>query len=69
MVYRERGLKLLDEIVKQQIKPDQITMVAVLCACSRSGLAAKGNMFATISRLAAVLVYGILFLKWSTLLA
>ncbi|CAK7327870.1 unnamed protein product [Dovyalis caffra] len=37
------ALILFDEMIKHQIKPDQVTMVAVLSACSHSGLVAEGN--------------------------
>ncbi|KAJ6687990.1 PENTATRICOPEPTIDE REPEAT-CONTAINING PROTEIN [Salix koriyanagi] len=37
------ALKLFDEMIKHRIKPDQVTMVAVLSACSHSGLVTEGN--------------------------
>ncbi|KAJ6744715.1 PENTATRICOPEPTIDE REPEAT-CONTAINING PROTEIN [Salix purpurea] len=37
------ALKLFDEMIKHRIKPDQVTMVAVLSACSHSGLVSEGN--------------------------
>ncbi|KAI9198575.1 hypothetical protein LWI28_018417 [Acer negundo] len=49
------ALKLFDEMIKFQIKPDHVTMVAVLSACSHSGLVIEGQMlFEKMSR-----VYGI----------
>lgn len=38
------ALKLFDEMIKLRIKPDQVTMVAVLSACSHSGLVTEGNV-------------------------
>ncbi|KAK0579398.1 hypothetical protein LWI29_025832 [Acer saccharum] len=40
----ETALKLFDEMIKFQIKPDHVTMVAVLSACSHSGLVIEGQM-------------------------
>ncbi|XP_015580169.2 pentatricopeptide repeat-containing protein At1g71490 [Ricinus communis] len=36
------ALKLFDEMKKRHIKPDHVTMVAVLSACSHSGLVTEG---------------------------
>ncbi|KAK7389358.1 hypothetical protein VNO78_24300 [Psophocarpus tetragonolobus] len=38
------ALKLFEEMCKLEIKPDQVTMVAVLTACSHSGLVAQGQL-------------------------
>ncbi|KAJ9167405.1 hypothetical protein P3X46_022060 [Hevea brasiliensis] len=38
------ALKLFDEMNKNNIKPDHVTMVAVLSACSHSGLVTEGKM-------------------------
>ncbi|KAA8528016.1 hypothetical protein F0562_035115 [Nyssa sinensis] len=38
------ALKLFDEMKRFQIKPDHITMVAVLSACSHSGLVSQGQV-------------------------
>ncbi|XP_077231647.1 tetratricopeptide repeat (TPR)-like superfamily protein [Tasmannia lanceolata] len=38
------ALRLFDEMNRYKIKPDHITMVAVLSACSHSGLVAQGQM-------------------------
>lgn len=38
------ALDLFDEMIKLQIKPDHVTMVAVLSACSHSGLVDEGKM-------------------------
>ncbi|KAK7263079.1 hypothetical protein RJT34_30663 [Clitoria ternatea] len=40
----ETALKLFEEMCKLEIKPDHVTMVAVLTACSHSGLVAKGQL-------------------------
>ncbi|KAI9199036.1 hypothetical protein LWI28_026327 [Acer negundo] len=40
----ETALKLFDEMIKFQINPDHVTMVAVLSACSHSGLVIEGQM-------------------------
>lgn len=40
----ETALKLFEEMCKLNIKPDQVTMVAVLTACSHSGLVAQGQL-------------------------
>ncbi|XP_058090090.1 pentatricopeptide repeat-containing protein At1g71490-like [Magnolia sinica] len=40
----ETALRLFDEMIRCGIKPDHITMVAVLSACSHSGLVAQGQM-------------------------
>ncbi|KAK7307930.1 hypothetical protein VNO77_41424 [Canavalia gladiata] len=40
----ETALKLFEEMCKLKIKPDHLTMVAVLTACSHSGLVANGQM-------------------------
>ncbi|XP_011620964.2 pentatricopeptide repeat-containing protein At1g71490 [Amborella trichopoda] len=37
------ALKLFNEMLKHKIKPDHITMVSVLSACSHSGLVAQGR--------------------------
>lgn len=37
------ALKLFEEMNKNQIKPDHVTMVAVLSACSHSGLVVEGQ--------------------------
>lgn len=39
----ETVLKLFEEMCKLEIKPDHVTMVAVLTACSHSGLVAQGQ--------------------------
>ncbi|GLT32953.1 hypothetical protein SLA2020_075800 [Shorea laevis] len=41
----ETALKLFGEMIELQIKPDDITMVAVLSACSHSGLVAEGHLW------------------------
>ncbi|GLT75663.1 hypothetical protein SLA2020_473680 [Shorea laevis] len=41
----ETALKLFKEMIELQIKPDDITMVAVLSACGHSGLVAEGQMW------------------------
>uniref|UniRef100_A0A5B7BVB7 Pentatricopeptide repeat-containing protein n=1 Tax=Davidia involucrata TaxID=16924 RepID=A0A5B7BVB7_DAVIN len=38
------ALKLFEEMKRFQIKPDHVTMVAVLSACSHSGLVSQGQM-------------------------
>lgn len=38
------ALKLFDEMIRFHIKPDDITMVAVLSACSHSGLVEQGQV-------------------------
>lgn len=38
------ALKLFEEMTKSQIKPDHVTMVAILSACSHSGLVVEGRM-------------------------
>lgn len=38
------ALKLFEEMIGSQIKPDHIAMVAVLSACSHSGLVAQGQL-------------------------
>ncbi|KAL5559853.1 hypothetical protein UlMin_036064 [Ulmus minor] len=38
------ALKLFEEMTRLQIKPDHVTMVAVLSACSHSGLVIQGKM-------------------------
>ncbi|KAG4981734.1 hypothetical protein GLYMA_10G012200v4 [Glycine max] len=40
----ETTLKLFEEMCKLEIKPDHVTMVAVLTACSHSGLVAQGQV-------------------------
>ncbi|KAK7253102.1 hypothetical protein RIF29_37539 [Crotalaria pallida] len=40
----EISLKLFEEMCKSNIKPDHVTMVAVLTACSHSGLVAQGQL-------------------------
>lgn len=40
----EAAVSLFEEMNKFQIKPDHVTMVAILSACSHSGLVAKGQM-------------------------
>ncbi|XP_050217527.1 pentatricopeptide repeat-containing protein At1g71490 [Mercurialis annua] len=40
----QAALKLFDEMNKRGIKPDHVTMVAVLSACSHSGLLTEGIM-------------------------
>lgn len=50
-----RALELFEEMVKFQIKPDHVTMVAVLSACSHSGLVTWGQMlFENMQRLYGV---------------
>lgn len=49
------ALKLFEEMVKLGIKPDHVTMVAVLSACSHSGLLVQGQML--LKKMASV--YGI----------
>ncbi|KAG2371524.1 Pentatricopeptide repeat-containing protein [Vigna angularis] len=38
------ALKLFEEMCELEIKPDVVTMVAVLTACSHSGLVAQGEL-------------------------
>uniref|UniRef100_A0ACD6AIA3 Uncharacterized protein n=1 Tax=Avena sativa TaxID=4498 RepID=A0ACD6AIA3_AVESA len=38
------SLKLFDEMIANSIKPDHVTMVAVLSACSHSGLLTQGQL-------------------------
>ncbi|RDX95850.1 Pentatricopeptide repeat-containing protein, partial [Mucuna pruriens] len=40
----ETAVKLFEEMCKLEIKPDHVTMVAVLTACSHSGLVAQGQL-------------------------
>ncbi|CAL5187459.1 unnamed protein product [Lathyrus oleraceus] len=40
----EIALKLFEEMRRSNIKPDHVTMVAVLIACSHSGLVAQGQL-------------------------
>ncbi|KAI4329295.1 hypothetical protein L6164_021578 [Bauhinia variegata] len=45
--YAERGkgllaVELFQRMLESNIKPDEITLVAILCACSRSGLVVEG---------------------------
>ncbi|KAL0314420.1 UNVERIFIED_CONTAM: Pentatricopeptide repeat-containing protein [Sesamum angustifolium] len=38
------AVKLFEEMIKSQIKPDHLVMVAILTACSHSGLVAQGQL-------------------------
>ncbi|XP_073142198.1 pentatricopeptide repeat-containing protein At1g71490-like isoform X4 [Henckelia pumila] len=38
------AVKLFEEMIKHQIEPDRVAMVAVLSACSHSGLVAEGQL-------------------------
>ncbi|KAF7123962.1 hypothetical protein RHSIM_Rhsim12G0004900 [Rhododendron simsii] len=38
------AIKLFEEMIRFQIKPDHVTMVAILSACSHSGLVTQGQM-------------------------
>ncbi|CAM0910755.1 unnamed protein product [Alopecurus aequalis] len=38
------SLKLFDEMIANSIEPDHVTMVAILSACSHSGLVTKGQL-------------------------
>ncbi|KAH7861094.1 hypothetical protein Vadar_021627 [Vaccinium darrowii] len=40
----QAAIKLFEEMIRFQIKPDHVTMVAILSACSRSGLVTQGQM-------------------------
>ncbi|GLT77873.1 hypothetical protein SLA2020_494280 [Shorea laevis] len=39
----ENALKTFDEMIKSELKPDSVTFVSVLSACSHSGLVAEGR--------------------------
>ncbi|KAL2232279.1 UNVERIFIED_CONTAM: Pentatricopeptide repeat-containing protein [Sesamum indicum] len=38
------AIKLFEEMIRSQIKPDHLVMVAILSACSHSGLVAQGQL-------------------------
>ncbi|KAH7836098.1 hypothetical protein Vadar_032682 [Vaccinium darrowii] len=40
----QAAIKLFEEMIRFRIKPDHVTMVAVLSACSHSGLVTQGQM-------------------------
>ncbi|KAI8528952.1 hypothetical protein RHMOL_Rhmol12G0188100 [Rhododendron molle] len=40
----QAAIKLFEEMIRFQIKPDHVTMVAILSACSHSGLVTQGQM-------------------------
>lgn len=39
------AVELFEEMISSQIKPDHVAMVAILSACSHSGLVAQGQLF------------------------
>ncbi|KAJ4966542.1 hypothetical protein NE237_018391 [Protea cynaroides] len=41
----EEAFKLFDEIIKQGLKPDEVTFVSLLSTCSHCGLVMKGKFF------------------------
>ncbi|KAE8695924.1 salicylic acid-binding protein 2-like [Hibiscus syriacus] len=41
----EDALRLFDEILKHELKPDQVTFLSLLSACSHSGLVERGGFF------------------------
>jgi pentatricopeptide repeat protein len=39
----ENALKTFDEMIKSELKPDSVTFVSVLSACSHAGLVSEGR--------------------------